>query len=235
MHEMNRTLPFIIVACIGATVFLTSCRGAGTPEVTPIPSLTATPNPTPSSTSTATKTASPAPTPTLAPSGQFIDNGDGTITDRTTGLQWEKKGAAPFGIHDVTLTYTWDAARTTFIGGLNAGQCLGNGCDWRLPTIDELKTLATAPPDYRPAIDPVFYSTCMPGCSILMASSLVYTCSCDASGDTDRARVRGAIYWSSTETSSYPHYPEAFDLYNGNNIGGSLVTARWHARAVRGQ
>jgi uncharacterized protein DUF1566 len=43
---------------------------------------------------------------------QFKDNGDGTVTDNTTGLMWEKKtgiiGAAnPGDVHDVNNTYTW--------------------------------------------------------------------------------------------------------------------------------
>ena len=43
----------------------------------------------------------------------FVDNGDGTVTDQQTGLQWEKKttavgsGANAADLHDVDNRYTW--------------------------------------------------------------------------------------------------------------------------------
>ena len=37
---------------------------------------------------------------------QFIDNGDGTISDTTTRLMWEKK-TTDGSVHDVNNTYTW--------------------------------------------------------------------------------------------------------------------------------
>src|SRR5262245_27270599 len=49
---------------------------------------------------------------------RFVDNGDGTVTDQTTGLVWENKenqdGIADFADpHDADNTYTWS-------GGANA-------------------------------------------------------------------------------------------------------------------
>lgn len=94
---------------------------------------------------------------------RFIDNGDGTVTDTRTGLQWEKKVAADseanYGDpHDVDNTYTWSAtgtapdgtAFTQFLGALNT--CVspfGNDgfaghCDWRLPTYAELESIFDA-------------------------------------------------------------------------------------------
>ena len=40
------------------------------------------------------------------PGPRFVDNGDGTITDTKTGLQWEKK-SDDGTIHDQDDTYTW--------------------------------------------------------------------------------------------------------------------------------
>lgn len=66
---------------------------------------------------------------TAALSGvRFIDNGDGTVTDVQTGLQWEKKDDLS-GIHDKDNSYQWSSsgtapdgdAFTVFIGTLNGG------------------------------------------------------------------------------------------------------------------
>ena len=65
-------------------------------------------------------------------SPRFVDNGDGTITDRTTCLVWEKKDNAG-GIHDLNNTYDWNGASTTFLGLLNTAVFAGHH-DWRLPT-----------------------------------------------------------------------------------------------------
>jgi len=50
------------------------------------------------------------PVPTPRPPARFVDNRDGTITDRTHGLRWEKKVAqdgVPGGLHDVDNSYLW--------------------------------------------------------------------------------------------------------------------------------
>src|SRR5213593_4722541 len=60
---------------------------------------------------------------------RFVDNGDGTVTDRQTGLQWEKKVAGTGCLHCVNDSYTWSAsgtapdgsAFTSFLNTLNGG------------------------------------------------------------------------------------------------------------------
>jgi hypothetical protein len=117
---------------------------------------------------------------------RFIDNGDGTVTDTRTGLQWEKKVAADseanYGDpHDVDNTYTWSAtgtapdgtAFTQFLGALNT--CVspfGNDgfaghCDWRLPTLEELKSIMDIDvpgcgTTGIPCVDPIFIPTALP-------------------------------------------------------------------------
>ena len=66
----------------------------------------------------------------LGASRSYTDNGDGTITDNTTGLMWEKK-SDDSSIHDKDNTYTWGMTSspftmngtmvTTFLAALNAG------------------------------------------------------------------------------------------------------------------
>jgi hypothetical protein len=104
----------------------------------------------------------------LTPGGTgFTDNGDGTVTDNTTGLMWEKKtGTVGAGVictpttcadpHDVNNRYSWSAsgtaadgtAYTQFLEGVNGKLCatstcpkLGGHSDWRLPLLSELQTI----------------------------------------------------------------------------------------------
>lgn len=88
----------------------------------------------------------------------YTDNLNGTITDNSTGLVWEKlgslDGAKNFAdLHDADNFYTWAGAFAK-IAALNTANFAGHS-DWRLPNVNELQTLA----DYGrvfPAIDPVF-------------------------------------------------------------------------------
>jgi hypothetical protein len=88
---------------------------------------------------------------------RFIDNGDGTISDRKTGLMWEKKtGEAggpsnPGDVHDVNNRYRWSdtgtngdgTAFTVFLRTLDGcgTTCFAGDCDWRLPSIHEIKEI----------------------------------------------------------------------------------------------
>ena len=62
---------------------------------------------------------------------EYVDNGNGTITDRATGLMWQQSGS------DEHLKYN-DAK--TYINDLNRSRFAGYS-DWRLPTIPELMSL----------------------------------------------------------------------------------------------
>jgi len=61
----------------------------------------------------------------------FVDNADGTITDRTTGLMWEKGGFS-------STLYYWKAEK--YVSSLNKEKFLGYD-DWRIPTLEELCSL----------------------------------------------------------------------------------------------
>jgi hypothetical protein len=65
------------------------------------------------------------------PSPRFVDNGNGTVTDKLTGLMWERTPS--------TSNRTW-ANALTYCSGLS----LGGNSDWRLPNRDELKSLLNA-------------------------------------------------------------------------------------------
>lgn len=90
-------------------------------------------------------------TGSLCDGARLHDNGDGTVTDRLTELQWERK-THDATVHDVDNLYSWSAggdgfaaadgtALTDFLTTLNSGGCFTGQCDWRLPTIYELQTI----------------------------------------------------------------------------------------------
>ena len=113
----------------------------------------------------------------------YVDNGDGTITDRRTGLMWEKK-SDDGSIHDADNTYTWSSsgtdpngtAYTVFLPTLNAGGGFAGHADWRLPTKEELETLINGsywdsdPATSAPYTFPIFKDGAVPGCSVTSPS-----------------------------------------------------------------
>ena len=84
----------------------------------------------------------------------FYDNGDGTVTDRATGLMWAKS--------DSGRGMDWRDA-LAWVQKLNADKFLGHD-DWRLPGVKELQSIVdySRSPDttQSAAIDPVI--TCTP-------------------------------------------------------------------------
>ena len=83
----------------------------------------------------------------------FADNGDGTITDKATGLMWSQ--------NDSGTGMNWEEA-LAWVQTMNAEQYLGYD-DWRLPNVKELQSIVdyTRSPDTSgsAAIDPVFGCT----------------------------------------------------------------------------
>lgn len=82
----------------------------------------------------------------------YVDNGDGTVTDTITCLQWQKVTMDTTG-DGVPDTLTWQQA-------LAAAEnlTLADRSDWRLPDNNELRSLVDFS-RYDPAIDPVFAVT----------------------------------------------------------------------------
>lgn len=147
---------------------------------------------------------------------EYEDNGDGTITDRKTGLVWEKK-SDDGGINDKDNTYTWTEALTVFIPALNSGGGFAGHTDWRLPNINELASIV----DYGqidPALPPEFKTPCNPSCSATV-------CSCGTPH----------YHWSSTTSVPYPPYTGAWQVsfYDGYT-SPFRKDSELSVRAVRG-
>lgn len=165
---------------------------------------------------------------------RWVDNGDGTVTDYVTGLMWEQKDDNG-GIHDKDDVYTWSSgspydpdgtAFTVFLDTLNGGatgvgdcdsgdRLTQNGgfaghCDWRLPTIAELRTILLGPA-------PCTTSSCIDE---------------DVFGPT--ASVP-SLYWSATSSSSSAAFAWVVIFPNGvGNFPLEKAAELLHVRAVRG-
>jgi len=95
----------------------------------------------------------------------YVDNGDGTVTDLNTGLQWEKKVTGSSCLHCVDDTYRWsgDGSQETiwdWLGDVNTegGTGFAGHSDWRIPNVKELQSIVIYEVN-SPAIDPVFGDT----------------------------------------------------------------------------
>jgi hypothetical protein len=163
---------------------------------------------------------------------RYVDNGDGTVTDNSTGLMWERKtgGANPSScpgnsttdVHDVNNCYTWNDPTIdsifgpsgtlysdflTQLNGLNPssdGSCFASHCDWRIPEIGELRSILSAPFQCfsHPCIDSIFIPT------------------------------QPSEYWSSSSYSSFPLLAWDVYFYNGLVGAGNKANANY-VRAVR--
>jgi len=116
----------------------------------------------------------------------FKNNGDGTITDHATGLIWQKTGSPEYMNYEKKKAY---------IEMLNQERFAGYS-DWRLPTVDELKSLLT-PKEMNVYlyIDPIFDKT------------QKYCWTSDTNGDTS------SWTWYIDFFDGYVYYRYTYDLH----------------------
>jgi hypothetical protein len=135
----------------------------------------------------------------------FIDNGDGTVTDVSTGLMWARTDSA--------LGMTWQEA-LGWVQARNAANHLGHN-DWRLPNAKELHSLVNYEnaPDFNgmPAIDTRFFD-----CTAIT----------NENGEADYP-----YYWTSTTHAGYSPTGsaggQAVYIPFGRALGWPDRSARW--------
>jgi hypothetical protein len=170
---------------------------------------------------------------------QFVDNGDGTVTDLNTGLMWEKK-SDDGGLHDKDAVYLWrwdnDPTHDTiwdWLDDINAegGTGFAGHGDWRIPNVKELYSLQDF--GHFPQIDPAFNASCTAACTVLTCS-----CTCAQGSSSNPATVDCASprdYW--TSTSPLFGTATAITVEFGSGTASTLSKddgAMRHVRAVRG-
>jgi hypothetical protein len=166
---------------------------------------------------------------------QFVNNGDGTVTDNNSGLMWELQTETCTGeVTCVNNLYTWSASGvaadgtlfTAFIAGLNGGDyyspslgmsvvqdsngpsyCLASHCDWRIPTATELSSLYFVTPVCGLPGYPCIYGAFLP--------------------------TQAAPYWSSSTYAASPQYAIAVNFHPTSAGTDSTKTDQYYARAVR--
>jgi len=125
----------------------------------------------------------------------LIINGDGTVTDTSTGLMWEQKTDDDTA-NDKDNSYRWEDA-LAWVESLNNSNYLGYN-DWRLPNKNELQSLVNYSVNY-PSID----SAAFPG------TKSGYYWSSTTYGSTYAWTVvftQGSVYY---DNKSYDHFVRA--------------------------
>ncbi len=91
----------------------------------------------------------------------FVDNGDGTVSDKATGLMWSKDDSGPVSGTGPRSGMNWSEA-LAWVQSKNTENYLGYS-DWRLPNAKEMHSIVdySRSPDTTAsaAIDPVFNCT----------------------------------------------------------------------------
>ena len=106
-----------------------------------------------------------------ASSGSYTSNGDGTVTDNTTGLIWNPNPGS-------------GSAQAAAISAC-ASLSLGGFSDWRLPSVIELLSIID-PTQHDPAVNPTYF----PG----QSSILNYWTSTPVAGSSGNAFAVGFEY-----------------------------------------
>jgi hypothetical protein len=145
----------------------------------------------------------------------FIDNGNGTVTDQATGLMWSQDDNGEMLYWEDALAY----AEAATIAGYD---------DWRLPNIKELQSIADYSAEVIPAMDTRVFN-------LTEVTNIIYDLE---TGDQIDTQVNYPFYWSSTSNpiegddedidggtvyawflaSGYNTFPDGYDLHGAGSV-----------------
>jgi hypothetical protein len=145
----------------------------------------------------------------------FVDNGDGTVTDRATGLQWELFDDGG-GLHDRDYPADWLGAFAK-IAALNLASFAGHD-DWRVPNISELMSIGNFGRIDPGLYLPFFQHDCTADCELPQCACLALP----------------SYEWSSTSYVPQANMAWALQMRFGDPILQGKSLANYRARAVRG-
>ena len=143
---------------------------------------------------------------------RFVDNGNGTVSDRATGLMWDQDpsqhgtvGGYVWGTPGTPAQFSWTDALLA-IAALNANGGHGGYTDWRLPNLREGLSIRD---------EKFSYTTSYPTFFLNAAAS---------------------YYWSSTTPQTYTTYAVCYRPFTTNYpaMPVTKVTSTVYARPVRG-
>ena len=144
---------------------------------------------------------------------RFVDNGDGTSTDRATGLQWvidpSQLGGA-FGAPGSPATMTWADACVNCLGTRYGGMLeYADHDDWRLSNVAELASLwcVGSLGVHSPIIAP---------------ADTVYTWTSSTYGNLTDWRIALRLHYPCQTTQSAQTY-----LYYARPVRGGRINANW--------
>lgn len=144
--------------------------------------------------------------PLSTPTSQFLDHGDGTVTDRRTGLTWKRclEGLSDSGCTVGAVEYfTWQEALEQ-PSLVNASGGFAGYTDWRVPNINELRSIVE-----ERCVSPALNQSLFP----------------DALGDA---------VWSSSPTAGTANFSRYVDFAIGNSDSGGRGRNYTALRLVRG-
>ena len=142
-------------------------------------------------------------------------NADGTVTDTTTGLVWDRcvKGlSGPTCAGGAAMLTDWPSALTTATTA-NAASYKGF-TDWRLPNVNELESIVKL--DAHDPVNPVIDSAAFPNTPI-----------------TGDATDYGGGTWTSTSIAAFGFTYPVIVLFRNGNISGSTENGPMFIRLVR--
>ncbi len=145
----------------------------------------------------------------------FVDNGDGTVTDQFTGLMWSQEDNGEALSWEEALAY----AESATLAGYE---------DWRLPNIKELQSIADYSVTEIPAMDTSVFN-------LTAVTNVIYDLDTGEQIDT---QVNYPFYWSSTSNpvegegedidggtifawflaSGYNTFPDGYDLHGAGSV-----------------